>query len=263
MNDQPLTAAVLLGGVSLLLFCGVAWVLAIRLLRLARRTRQAPEALLGISYLLIAGLGYPLCAGSVDAGDSVGPALFSVGSTASNLGLAAMFVFTWKAFRPDSRWALGACSVAILAITVNGFLKVQMIYAAPSFEAIAQAVATHPLSVQVILIAVLAFAWPAWESLRYRGQLRRRLSLGLAEPLVANRFLLWGIACSSSVFASVLNAGIAASGQNILEHTPVLVVSSLAGILNTVLLILAFLPPPWYVRFIEGRSETEPATEHG
>jgi hypothetical protein len=258
MSDQPLTAAVLLGGVSLLLFCGVAWVLAIRLLCLARRTRQAPEALLAIAYLLIAGLGYPLSAASMDSSGNLSPgpalALLALGSVLSGLGLAAMFVFTWKAFRPDSRWALGACSVAILAITVNGFLKVQMLYAAPSFKAVAQAVATHPLSVQVILIAVLAFAWPAWESLRYHGLLRRRLSLGLAEPLVANRFLLWGIACSSSVFASVLNAGIAASGQNILEHTPVLVVSSLAGVLNSVLLILAFLPPPSYVRFIERRA---------
>jgi len=249
---------VLLGAVSLLLFCGVAWVLAVRLLGLARRTRQTPEAALAISYLLIAGLGYPLCAASVEVGRSVGPGpalvLLAAGSTLSSLGLVAMFVFTWKAFRSNSRWALGACSLAILAITVNGFQKVQMLHAAPSFEAVAQSVASHPLSVQLVLLSALAFAWPAWESLRYYGLLRRRLSLGLAEPLVANRFLLWGVACSSSVLASLLNAAIAASGQNILEHTPVLVASSLAGVLNSVLLILAFLPPPSYARFIEGRA---------
>src|SRR5262249_16178730 len=39
---------------------------------------------------------------------------------------------------------------------------------------------------------VSGVVWMSVESFRYGAMLRRRLRLGLADPLVANRFLLWG-----------------------------------------------------------------------
>ena len=43
-------------------------------------------------------------------------------------------------------------------------------------------------------MVVLAFAWGGFEALRYFFLLRRRQALGLADPVVTNRFLLWAIA---------------------------------------------------------------------
>ena len=263
MTGQPLTAALLLSFVSMLLFCGVAWVLAFRLLSLARRTRQAPEVALALSYLFIAGVGYPMCAASVGASDSLGSklalALLVAGTIIVRVGLAAMFVFTWKAFRPGSRWAMGGCALAALVLTVNGFQAVRVLYAASSFEVAAQSIGSHPITVGVIMMSAVAYGWPALESLRYYTLVRRRLSLGLAEPLVVNRFLLWGIACSSSVAANVVNVVTASRGLSIVAHAPVLVISALSGVLASVLLILAFLPPPSYVRLIEGRAAGGPS----
>jgi hypothetical protein len=258
MTGQPLTAALLLSFLSMLLFCGVAWVLTFRLLGLARRTRQVPEVALALSYLFIAGIGYPMCAASVGASGSLDPdlalTLLVVGTVIVRVGLAAMFVFTWKAFRPDSRWAMGGCALAALVLAVNGLQAVEVLYAAPSFKVAAQSIGSHPITVAVILTSAVAYGWPALESLRYYALLRRRLSLGLAEPLVVNRFLLWGVACSASVAANLINVAIASRGLSIMAHAPVLVVSSLSGVLSSVLLILAFLPPPSYVRLVEGRA---------
>ena len=167
MTGQPLTAALLLSFVSMLLFCGVAWVLAFRLLSLARRTRQAPEVALALSYLFIAGVGYPMCAASVGASDSLGSklalALLVAGTIIVRVGLAAMFVFTWKAFRPGSRWAMGGCALAALVLTVNGFQAVRVLYAAPSFEVAAQSIGSHPITVGVIMMSAVAYGWPALE----------------------------------------------------------------------------------------------------
>ena len=75
-----------------------------------------------------------------------------------------------------------------------------------------------------------------------------------AWPLVVNRSLLWGAACSCSVVVNLINIAVALSGLNLLGHAPALVGSSLAGILVAVLLILAFVPLPSYVRLVEGRT---------
>ncbi|MBW2233629.1 MAG: hypothetical protein JRH17_24890, partial [Deltaproteobacteria bacterium] len=36
--------------------------------------------------------------------------------------------------------------------------------------------------------------WSGYEAFRFHGLMQKRLQLGLADPLVTNRFLLWGIA---------------------------------------------------------------------
>ncbi|MFK7894917.1 MAG: hypothetical protein AB8G23_03725 [Myxococcota bacterium] len=43
----------------------------------------------------------------------------------------------------------------------------------------------------------IPFLWGFCEALRYYAQMRRRLTLGLADPVVANRFLPSGMALSA------------------------------------------------------------------
>src|SRR5690606_3537968 len=46
------------------------------------------------------------------------------------------------------------------------------------------------------LRSFVVWSYPLWtmvESYRYYGLLRRRLALGLSDPLLTNRFFLWGI----------------------------------------------------------------------
>jgi hypothetical protein len=78
--------------------------------------------------------------------------------------------------------------------------------------------------------------------------------LGLADPVVVNRFLLWGIACTSSLFISLVNVATALVGLSIVQYQPAMITSALLGVVNSILLILAFLPPASYLRFIRGRA---------
>ena len=47
--------------------------------------------------------------------------------------------------------------------------------------------------------------WGAVESLRYYALMRRRLRLGLADPLVTNRFLLWGLGIGAAGVGSLIS----------------------------------------------------------
>jgi hypothetical protein len=86
--------------------------------------------------------------------------------------------------------------------------------------------------------------------------MRRRLRLGLADPAVTNRFLLWGIGAGSAGVGSAV--GIVAS---IVQGPPtdgfswVMLSSSLHGLVAAVAMWLAFLPPAAYVKMIVRRTE--------
>jgi hypothetical protein len=41
-----------------------------------------------------------------------------------------------------------------------------------------------------ISFVIVTYAWTAWESLHQRAMMARRLRLGMADPVVCNRFLL-------------------------------------------------------------------------
>ena len=120
-----------------------------------------------------------------------------------------------------------------------------------SYEAAVLVAGAGPV-IAMSLLSALAFGWPAAESLAYHAKLRRRRALGLADPIVVNRFLLWGIACATSLFISLVNAAAALLGLGIF-YQPAMVTSALLGVMNSVLLILSFLPPVPYLRFIRRR----------
>ena len=98
-----------LAGISALLLTGVGWIVGGRLLLLARRTRQAPELMLGLDFLLIGGIGYPLAIASAPLAASgwLLPAVVAlVGSTtSSHVGMLFHGLFTRAVFRPQERWA--------------------------------------------------------------------------------------------------------------------------------------------------------------
>jgi hypothetical protein len=67
---------------------------------------------------------------------------------------------------------------------------------------------TPPWGIAIVVTLALVFAWTAAQSLAYHAMLRGRVALGIADPVVANRVLLWAIAGIATV---VLYAVIAAS----------------------------------------------------
>lgn len=227
-------------------------VVGFRLMVLARRNRTRPELLLGVSILLGGTFGATLevVAGQAFAVPSTGAGTtMMLAKLLGGGGIALYNLFIWRVFRPDSAWAAGL----FFALTGISLLAFVGFLASGSF-------ATGLLDPRWFWLELVGrYASPVWliaESFRYWDQMKRRVRLGLADPLVANRFLLWGV---SAVFAIVmLTTSIVpqvAPGEGVFASLN-LVILACAGVAASIPYWLAFFPPDAYRRFI---TESAPA----
>ena len=240
-------------GLSTIASLTVSLVLGVRLLRLWGRSRQLPELIFGAAFLTAGVLGY--IASMVSAGaPGLSPDLASILTLAGigliSVGVSLNYLFVWKVFRPDSGWAQALFWVAtgVLAITVIPLSG----YAARSAGA-----QLNPLTVLGDATRMGAGAWGAFESLRYYTLMRRRLRIGLAEPAVTNRFLLWGIAIlttSGIFFATSAMVRLHFEPQEGGLTPELMIIVSLSTLGVAIVQWLAFLPPAFYLRWIEGRA---------
>ena len=91
--------------------------------------------------------------------------------------------------------------------------------------------------------------------------MKRRLRLGLADPLVTNRFLLWTLAGFASItllLTAVPPVLLDAQRYEFLLFVDLLVFS-VAGVTVSALYFLTFIPPETYRRRFQGAQTT--ATE--
>ena len=101
--------------------------------------------------------------------------------------------------------------------------------------------------------------WVSWEPLRYHVMMRRRLKLGLAEPIVVDRFLLWGVGSASRLVLVLFGVGSALWVRHLEPSTAltfskwVLGGTSICGLIASVAYWLAFHPTPAYQRWVERR----------
>jgi hypothetical protein len=96
-----------------------------------------------------------------------------------------------------------------------------------------------------------ALFWGSLEAFRYWGRMRKRTRLGLADPAVTNRFLLWSIGAGSAGLGSAIGTGASfALGMPSLQIPWVLALSSAHGMVAAVAMWLAFLPPQAWLRFV-------------
>jgi hypothetical protein len=105
----------------------------------------------------------------------------------------------------------------------------------------------------VALVSGVGFAWTAWESFRYWIVLRRRLALGLADPLVVNRVALWAMTGCSSVLINVANAWTSLAEISFVDDPLTMIVTGALGFISSACLFLAFLPPTSYAARIRHR----------
>jgi hypothetical protein len=191
---------------------------------------------------------------------SVLNALYIFGTTA---GMGCLYVFTWLTFHRDDAWArvlVGTVAVIMVAgyvgIGLSGDFALSLVPGVAYW--ITWAARTS------------VFLWLLIESFRYWGLLRRRLGLGLAEPLVVNRFLLWGIWSSAMLLLGqidpvsriwyVSSIGIGDQWDPELGRPIVLMLvtaSSGLGILVMITLYLTFFPTRGFRRWVASRAPRE------
>jgi len=238
---------------AMLVFIVVGGAVGVRILRRSRADRSLPELAVGTALLAFAGITQPLAITRVVLVGQIPLAVSGLLQIGSTLGSAytvlALYVFTWRVFRPDARWAVlvfaGGSAVGLWA---NTGLALIYFYDA----SLSPALAGRWIGVSALSYAV-CFGWASLESLAYWVALRRRLRLGLADALVVNRFLLWGLGCGFGLAIDVWLGSLAFAGVDFgLELLPRLLVS-LSGLVNATCWFLGFTPPAAYARWIRGR----------
>lgn len=247
----------LLLALSQAVFLGVSASLAIGLLRLANRTGEQPERLLGLHFGLCLFLGYILLVTGVAAVQrpgtlSPGWMMFCIGGgqVLSAAGVFANVVFTWRVFRPGERWAAAFAAALGVAMVVGiALFGVGGGFERGRFEGFGFWMYYGAM--------MLAAVWVAAEAFRYRTLMRRREAIGLGDPLLSNRFLLWGI--GSLARFGMLLCGVA---EPIVQPMPaeprailtvlVLTTASTLGLVLAASYWLAFLPTQGYVRWVTG-----------
>jgi hypothetical protein len=233
------------------LLVGISLAVSFRMLRLAMRNGGTPELLLGTMLFLTVGIGYPALIAASRAPAETARVLFGVSNVCTNGGFALLFVFTWRVFRARERWAAGLACAGVAVLLVNLVLRVHDAFTQPELRLGGEAVGQSLLQAGPVCAAYL---WTAIESLRYYAQMRRRLRLGLADPVVVNRFLLWATMALAVFAGIVLNTIALASHVDILKSPLVLFGSSCTGLTQAVMLFLAFLPPRAYLAWVRSRA---------
>jgi hypothetical protein len=249
----------LLSGVVQVLYLGVAFWLGSRLVQRARHSRELPELLLGVHLLLSLGVGYLLLSSGIALAelsddpprDVIAPLLAS-GYAATILGLMATLAFTHRVFRPGQRRSIFFVALAA-TIMWAGF------WAYGSSGGFAEGTFQGAPAWTLLGGMLVTNLWVAAEPLRYHLQLRRRIPLGLADPLVADRFLLWGCGSLARVFMILLGP----AGAFGLAHldgaardavTPLtLALASALGLFISVTFWLTFSPTDGYRRWVARR----------
>jgi hypothetical protein len=222
--------------------------LGVRLLLLARRNGAWPECWLGIAFLAGGSLGasaeviasrylhaaHPQAAGI----------LLAFGKVAAGGGLTVYNYFVWRVFRPGERWAgrlfavlAAATLVAIAGLAATGAFGPGLARGGGWFWLELAARLASPI-------------WLAAESLRFYGQMRRRVELGLADALVADRFRLWSIGALAGLAMLLCSVTPLFVGPDSPVQKLNIIVLASAGLVACVAYWLAFFPTAGYRSWI-------------
>jgi len=237
--------------ITLLFIVEVSYVLVgLDLLRRARTTRGLPELFLGLAFVFN-GLSYLFTdLPTIIHNDAILNEFSYTGRSFAALCSVTIAVFTWRAFRAKAGWAKwfvwadGALLLSGLAIsalegdwqgaspmTYKGFWLEWVGGAAP-------------------------FLWLMTESLYAYVQSRRRVRIGLSEPLVCNRFLLIGLygMLASLTYPTFLWMYIEYERSGFWSD-PLMVFAGFIEVVSLAALWTSFAAPAFYRRWI-GESQT-------
>ena len=232
-------------------FALVSLVIGVRLLLLWRETRKLPELLIGLSFLFEAVLTNVL--NLLEKFSSRLPEALHgpihVGVVVSGCAAAVcLAVGAWRIFRPRDAWARNLvilCVVALCAYSVDSSIPHGGVWG--------------PRNLVWWWIGILfragAHAWIGFEAFLYQRMMQRRVRLGLADPVVADRMWLWSLGGAATTLLW-LGAGVARTvgGAAGLQHPLTLEFIAAMGMVASVTNWLVFMPPESYLRRVERRA---------
>ncbi len=226
---------------------GCVFLLAgVRLLLRAARVGGVPERLLSASFLLW-GLGYALydLPYALADDEALRVRFFLASRVAIDAGGIAFALFTQRVFRARERWStwLVAGIAACLTAGVVGSVWVG------DWEGVRPL--SNPWYWPERLANTAPALWMAVEGFLHYAKTRPRRRLGLCDPLVCNRFLLWGISGALWVILELVILPQEVGYEATREFSAVLgMLSGSLEVAPVALLWLTFFPPAFYRSWI-------------
>jgi hypothetical protein len=164
------------------LLCGLLLALGVRTLLQAWRTREVPELLVGAFFILLG----PSAAVRLTI-EQLQPdharRLVAICSLPVSASMALACLFTYRTFRPGVAWAKALAAIGIASLAAGVWFEVNGLEFSAELEP----------RLSFLLPRALCLGWGTFEAARYHLMMRRRLKFGLADPVVANRFLLYAL----------------------------------------------------------------------
>lgn len=242
-----------IGGLSFIL---ASLVTGARLLLVARRTRELPELTLGLGLFLMGGLGYPmtlLAEFGTFMPDAARAAFLAANVLSGVIGLSLFAFFTARVFRAESRpamaavWVIGAlfCAAFLYRAFAIGFAPI--------------ALGGSPPMILHSVVTVVTLGWAGVESLLVYNQLRKRMRLGLTEPVVVNRMWLWAQGMFCAMALTGISSACASLGIPFNQTTAGILIIGIMGSIAAGSIWFAFFPPNAYMRWIRASSAADPA----
>ncbi len=237
----------LLGVLGVFAFSLACAVVGVRLLRVAARTRQAPELSMGAALVSSGAIGFPLLIASqvlaLQGSTSLATHLVSAfGAVFTFLGYIGLVIGTWRIYRPAARWPGAVLAIATLILVGACATLFSARDATPG--------GLREIALWTgVAVGVSTFAWSAGESFALHRRMQRRARIGLVEPAIVNRVLLWGIGSLAAFAMSGYGLGMRIALGPVMGDGQRLVSSAL-GMIAAIAIWLAFFPPAAYRRHV-------------
>ena len=232
-----------------------------RVFLLALRTRQLPEMAIALTLILAGGIGTALVVVPLLIPDlKIGTAYFfyQAGSASNHAGFALLFLFVWRVFRPRETWAIGLYVISTGVLLVGGIgTAVDLV---PGGGVPGRTIPPDLWFWMSLNARIVVYSWATFESFHYYVMLKRRSALGLADPLIADRFFYWGVS-TGAVVCIWLNLAIRAVMMDSVWIRSISdVVSSALGFVVAGSLYFAFFPSKKRVSDRDSSSAEEAAS---
>jgi hypothetical protein len=243
------------------LILSLALALSWRTARSAWQARSAPEGLMSAFFFGggIVGYGTLLSRQTFGLSPEMAPLLLRISDVGFLTAPVAVAFFTWLVFRRDANWARtlawALCLANVTILLVRIWLGVEVRGQLASQSTLG--VGLYWLSAGV---RAIGFGWACFEASSYWGKARLQVGLGLLDPLVGNRFLLWS--CWSGITTVMLVLRVISPMLTDFSVEPpaapswLVIAQIVTGLASALTIWLTFAPPGFYRKMIRGTAGT-------
>lgn len=215
--------------------------LGVHMLRAAHRHRALPEAWIGLFFLASA-VGSETALRAIVIRDPVlATRLMYIGAPALTVATIAAYAFTYTVFRRGERWARATVIAGTLLALWGTWYQLSGLTGQADVSG---------FGVQYLVGRFACFAWGTYEALRAYAMARRRLAFGLADPVVVNRFFLFGVWFGAMGVMPLTLALARALGGASAQLAASDIGPKLVGLVMIGALVLTFFPPRRYVHWV-------------